>query len=741
MLRRSAFGKIRSLIVGGIVGALGAALIPHLFKMRHTQQERPARDGDPENRGTPADEESDQSPDHRVGRGVLIGAAAAILGGVVGGWIQGWSSDYFESKRSVAAERKTNEQRALEWAANGRRGSFRRADLEGADLRIADLGCEPNSNGLDLREIDWESLDERKGADLSYSNLKRANLCDAYLQYCDLRGANLEGARAERANLRGANLTEANLRDGVFKHADLRGARLEGARLSRIDLEGAQLSGASLFDADVEGANLSGANLVGTDLRQANLTSVDLEGASYDDSTQWPRRFTPVTLISTPSHTSTTTPVPPPPTDTPSNTPTCTLTPSHMPTTTPTDTPMPTYIATLARTLMVTPCHTSTCTPPRTPSPTVTLTDTPTMTPTATPTPKPKTAAVKPAGFFGYGIQADLITDTNHERIYNHIKAIGFNWAKQQVEWFRYNAGPGQYDWGALDRIVEGANAHGINLLFSVVKAPRWSRPPQDTDQGPPADPDTYGAFLRDMAVRYKGRVKAYEIWNEQNVYYEWGGRGHKLNAARYVELLKVAYNAIKSVDPGAIVISGALASTGYNDGDIAINDGIYLEQMYQAGLGRYCDAIGAHPSGYNNPADADWRSWSDPPAPSFKGHPSFFFRGTMELYRNIMIKYGDGRKRIWPTEFGWASIEGLRESAAWGYEYSADNSEAEQAQFIVRAYQIGKAWGWVGPMFLWNLNFAPVAGRSDEKAAFSIVYEDWSARPAFVALRDMPKQ
>ena len=27
-----------------------------------------------------------------------------------------------------------------------------------------------------------------------------------------------------------------------------------------------------------------------------------------------------------------------------------------------------------------------------------------------------------------------------------------------------------------------------------------------------------------------------------------------------------------------------------------------------------------------------------------------------MEGYRNIMLRYGDGNKRIWPTEFGWAA-------------------------------------------------------------------------------------
>jgi hypothetical protein len=78
--------------------------------------------------------------------------------------------------------------------------------------------------------------------------------------------------------------------------------------------------------------------------------------------------------------------------------------------------------------------------------------------------------------------------------------------------------------------------------------------------------------------------------------------------------------------------------------------------------------------------------------------------------------------------------------SPAPGYEYAADNTELEQARYIVKAYEMGKSWGWVGPMFLWNLNFGPVLGASDEKAAFGIVYPDWRPRQAYAGLHDMPK-
>jgi len=343
---------------------------------------------------------------------------------------------------------------------------------------------------------------------------------------------------------------------------------------------------------------------------------------------------------------------------------------------------------------------------------------------------------------FGYGIQAHFINQ-DHGPIINAIKALGFNWTKQQIRWEFFEPSKGQIQWGEIDRLVDSCEAAGINLMLSVVTAPKWARP-AGTDfsvSGPPANPQDYADFVGALAARYRGRVEAYEIWNEQNLWYEWGNE--PLDAARYVQLLKAAYQAIKAQDPNAIVVSGALTPAGSVPGK-AIDDIVYLEQMYQAGLKNWCDAVGAHPSGYNVPPDADWRTWSDPTAtfrgPSDNHHHSWVFRGTMEGYRNVMLKYGDGAKKIWPTEWGWASVDGLGVPPAPGYEYAADNTAQEQAEWTVRAFQMGKSWGWVGPMLLWNLNFAPVAGPADEKAAWSIVLPDWTPRPVYYALANMPK-
>ena len=120
--------------------------------------------------------------------------------------------------------------------------------------------------------------------------------------------------------------------------------------------------------------------------------------------------------------------------------------------------------------------------------------------------------------------------------------------------------------------------------------------------EGPPADPNTYASFVGEFAGRYCGRVQAIEVWNEQNLYYEWGNE--RLDAARYVRLLAAAYRAIKAACPSTIVVSGAPTPTGAPP-PAAIRDTTYLEQMYRAGLKNYSDAIGVHPSGFGNPPDA----------------------------------------------------------------------------------------------------------------------------------------
>jgi hypothetical protein len=404
--------------------------------------------------------------------------------------------------------------------------------------------------------------------------------------------------------------------------------------------------------------------------------------------------------------------------------------------------------------LVAEPTSTPTPTPSPTPIPTETPTPTPTLTPTPTPTPKPKASSPKPTATtktsnpppnvaFGYGIQAHMVHNGQAGTVMSKIKGMGFGWVKQQVEWKHFETSKGVYEWGALDEIAGAAAAAGVKVMWSVVNAPAWSRAGQDLGVGgPPNNYQDLANFLGAMAGKYCGSsVKAIEVWNEQNLHYEWGNM--KIDPAAYVAMLKPAYNKIKAACPGMTVISGALTPTGAPP-PRAMDDYTYLEGMYKAGLRNYCDAIGAHPSGYNvapwvkgGQAACDFITQQ---GSSFRGpcntlHHSWSFYATLNGYYRIMKQYGDGSKKIWPTEFGWATN--------WigdpSYGYAQDNSRQEQAEWTVDAYKRMKQWGFVGVAFLWNLNFDVVAPGT-EKAQWGILNSDWTATQTYNMLKNMAK-
>jgi uncharacterized protein YraI len=346
-------------------------------------------------------------------------------------------------------------------------------------------------------------------------------------------------------------------------------------------------------------------------------------------------------------------------------------------------------------------------------------------------------------GSFGYGIQAHMVHNDQAGQVMSMVQGMGFNWVKQQVEWRVFEGSEGARDFGSLDGIVNAANASGISVLFSVVNAPAWARESGHDGSvgGPPQNPQTFANFLGALAGKYCGSaLKAIEVWNEQNLHYEWGNK--PLNPGEYVALLAPAYAAIKGACPSIYVLSGALTPAG-NNPPYAMDDFTYLEEMFKAGVNNYIDGVGAHPSGYNVPPSVTWEGACEAiqrSGNSFNGacdspHHSWSFRSTMEGYRNIMNVYGASGKKVWPTEFGWAA--GGSYHAA--YKYADDNDFGEQAQWTVEAYQMMKAWGWAGPAFLWNLNFRVVANGT-EKAQWGIVGPSWEPLPAYNALASMPK-
>jgi hypothetical protein len=232
--------------------------------------------------------------------------------------------------------------------------------------------------------------------------------------------------------------------------------------------------------------------------------------------------------------------------------------------------------------------------------------------------------------------------------------------------------------------------------------------------------------------------VEAIEIHNEPNLSLEWQGKPP--NAREYTQMLRVAYETVKSVAPGMIVVSAGLAPTITTPDRLAVNDLDYAREMLQNGAAEYMDAFGYHPYGYNAPPE-------DAPA-----YGVLNFRRT-ELIWQLLQEFGVSDKQVWLTEFGW-----MRDPAEDGITCSDSDpdfagfawlrvSGATQADYIVRAFAFAdRNWPWAGPTFLWNLNFSM---RADDGSLpmcshmrwFGLLKRDGSRTLAFERVAAMPKR
>ena len=354
---------------------------------------------------------------------------------------------------------------------------------------------------------------------------------------------------------------------------------------------------------------------------------------------------------------------------------------------------------------------------------------------------------------FGYGIAIHGTGGPLELMDYwmGQVDSLGLGWVKQQVRWGFFEGNPGEMDWSGYDAVVDSANKANLKVMLSVVEAPVWTRTYFDDnpEKAPPDDLAKYAEFLGRLVDRYKGRIHAIEVWNEQNLDREWD-TAEGVSAERYVEMLRLSYQAIKSRDPNIIVISGALAPTGANLFDehnperrLTMDDFEYFDQMIAAGFLNYCDCVGAHHNGYNIGPTVPWDEAprdSNAATARFRGpfdnpHHSWSLYSTLTTYAN-KIQLAGGTQRLCVTEFGWAVAEDLGGYPP-GFEFAQDNTLQEQADYLVEAVQWMQESNVVWLAWIWNLNYGAQAGwdPNNDNTPYSILRPDNVPAPAWDAI------
>ncbi|MEO1288315.1 MAG: LysM peptidoglycan-binding domain-containing protein [Chloroflexota bacterium] len=323
---------------------------------------------------------------------------------------------------------------------------------------------------------------------------------------------------------------------------------------------------------------------------------------------------------------------------------------------------------------------------------------------------------------------------------------LGVDWVKMTVNWADVEPVEGEFDFEALDVAIDAFDAN-FDIMLTLTGAPDWARPSstelalEQPTYGPPDDLATFGTFAEAVAERYVGRVDAYEIWYQPNNRLTWmrtdvqlrsdGFADAGLSDTRYIDLLEVAYNGIKSADSDALVITAGLAPTGNNDFYNSIDNFVFFEALLEQGASNFSDGFGVHIDGFSNAPDAECCGTAESD-PEFDESYHFFFGETLNNFREILDRNGGSDLPLWVTRFGWGTTDGASGDGS-ELPFVSLNTAQDQADYTISALDAGDERGDVGAMILYNLNGCTSGDTTS--CYYSLIDSDGGAREVFNAV------
>jgi hypothetical protein len=256
--------------------------------------------------------------------------------------------------------------------------------------------------------------------------------------------------------------------------------------------------------------------------------------------------------------------------------------------------------------------------------------------------------------------------------------------------WREIETSPGVFDFSRLDQIVTAAQAKNVEVTLVLGMTPDFYSPGGARTM--PSDMTTFTRYVKAVVSRYKswnGRrgIAAYQVWNEANVTNFWTG-----TPLQMAQLTKATWNAVKSVDKGALVVGPAFAARineqirGITRFAFARVDGVPAW--------KYVDAVSLN----LYPLDKYGSSLGTP-------------EKSMELLAKARKLLGFGglpaSKPIWNTEVNY----GMR-TGAYGGTKAVPISAARQAAYVIRTYLLNASRGvkrvhW----YSWDMGYLPSGG------------------------------
>ena len=126
----------------------------------------------------------------------------------------------------------------------------------------------------------------------------------------------------------------------------------------------------------------------------------------------------------------------------------------------------------------------------------------------------------------------------------------GVSWVRDRMRWREVQTGPGQFVAHTQYDESAGMQARaGLKVLQVFHQSPAWAVDSEEERARFPSDLRIVHAFCKEMAARFKGRVQAWEPWNEANA---GNFGGHAID--EMCSMQKAAYLGFKAGAPDVIV-------------------------------------------------------------------------------------------------------------------------------------------------------------------------------------------
>jgi hypothetical protein len=171
------------------------------------------------------------------------------------------------------------------------------------------------------------------------------------------------------------------------------------------------------------------------------------------------------------------------------------------------------------------------------------------------------------------------------EKLYEFLDELGVVWLRETFNWSEIEPEKGRWDFSKYDNLVEKSIAAKKKILAILAYDVPWIHKDRRIRRSVSGEQlSCYLGYVEEVVRRYRGKIAAYEIWNEPNWLF-WKG-----SAEDFYELSRTAAAKIREIDPQAMIAAGAFNRVPKK----------FIRGMFRAGAMEHVDAVSFHPYDIN---------------------------------------------------------------------------------------------------------------------------------------------